>query len=596
MVLGLTLDQIFAIAIVVGMLAFFIWDRWRYDVVALTALLTALAAGIVPAEKAFDGFSEPVIVIIVSVLVASKAIAKSGVLERLVRGLLGGVKSPSLQIGFLSASVGLLSAFIKNVGTLGIFMPIAVQVARRAKQSPSIYLMPLAFASLIGGTITQIGTSPNLLISTVRQDLTGEPFRLFDFAWVGLPLTLLTVLYLMVGWRLLPADRKGKPSAEEQFKIEDYTTELLIDAKSPLVGKSILDLEKSGGGDILVVGVSRDAGHHYIPSASWPIHAGDVVTVQAESSAIQRLIDDRAVKLMHAQDLKESDDDGDELGTVEAIVTAESPLVGRTPRDLALRRSYDVNLLAVSRAGGRRSARMHSHVFQVGDVVVLQGWANAMQGLVSSLGLLPLADRGLELGKSKKGLIPIGIMAIATLLISMQLLTVAVGFFAAAVLIILFKQISLKDAYELIDGPVIVLLAALIPIAESLQTTGVTGIIGETMARVGTMMPGEYAVAMMMAAAMALTPFVNNAAAVLILGPVAGVVAKTLGYSPDPFLMAVALGCACDFLTPIGHQNNLLVMGPGGYRFTDYIRLGLLLSVLILVAGTLLILYFWPLK
>nr|HML43533.1 SLC13 family permease [Hyphomicrobium zavarzinii] len=216
---GLTADQMAAIAIVVTMLGFFIWDRWRYDVVALGALLAAIAAGIVPQDKAFVGFSDQVIVVIAAVLVVSKAIARSGVLDRLARRLLKNVDTPSAQIGILAAAVALLSAFVKNVGTLGIFMPIAIQVARRSKQSPSIYLMPLAFASLIGGTITQIGTSPNLLISTVRQDVVGEPFRLFDYAWVGLPLTVLAVVFLAFGWRLLPKDRKGAPTAEERFSI-----------------------------------------------------------------------------------------------------------------------------------------------------------------------------------------------------------------------------------------------------------------------------------------------------------------------------------------------------------------------------------------
>ncbi len=180
-------------------------------------------------------------------------------------------------------------------------------------------------------------------------------------------------------------------------------------------------------------------------------------------------------------------------------------------------------------------------------------------------------------------------------LIGMKFVTVAVGFFAAAFLTILLKQISLKDAYESIEGPVLVLLASLIPVAKSLQTTGVTDLIGKAIASIATQIPGSASVALMMAAAMILTPFLNNAAAVLMLGPVAAVVANTLGYNADPFLIAVALGCACDFLTPIGHQNNLLVMGPGGYKFTDYWKLGLPVSLIVLAAGTPLILWAWPL-
>lgn len=592
--LGLTLQQISAITIVVTMLAAFIWDRWRYDVVALSALMAAVVTGIVPQSEAFDGFSDTVIVVIATVLVIGRAVAQSGILDRLVRRLLQGVESTDLQVGALCAAVALLSAFVKNVGTLSIFMPIAMQVARRSKRSPSLYLMPLAFASLIGGTITQMGTSPNLLISTVRVEQTGAPFGLFDYAWVGLPLTLIAVTLLAFGWRLLPAERKGTPPAEERFSVENYTTELEIPDGSPLVGKTVGDVEKSGD-NIVVLAILRDGGHNYIPSQTWPLYAGDILSVQAEPAQIKALVDETNLKLDHARDLP-AVKDRDELSTQEAVVTATSPLIGQSPRSLSLRRTFDVNLLAVSRAGQRRAVGLQTHTFQVGDVVVLQGWESALPATLAELGLLPLADRSLVLGKSTDGLVSLAVLGVALVLISFKILDVAMGFTGAALAIVLLKQISLKSAYESIEGPVLVLLAALIPIAKSLQTTGVTDLIGHHLAVYGALVPGYVALALMLATAMILTPFLNNAAAVLVLGPVAAVVARSLGYNPDPFLMAVALGCACDFLTPIGHQNNLLVMGPGGYKFTDYWRLGLPVSVTVLLVGTPLILLFWPLQ
>ncbi len=592
---GLTANQTIASAIVISMLALFIWDKWRYDVVAISALLIAIMTGIVPQDDAFVGFSDQVVVVIATVLVVSKAVARSGILDRLARRLLNGVTSPSLQIGALAGAVGLLSAFVKNVGTLGIFMPIAIQIARKTKQSPSIYLMPLAFASLIGGTITQIGTSPNLLIASVRQEISGQPFGIFDYAYVGLPLTILVVAFLTFGWRLLPRDRRGAPSAEERFSIEDYTTELVVGEGSPFADKTVGDLEKAGTGDIVVIGISRENGQTYVPSAPWPIRTGDILTIQAEPASVKHLMDETKLELAHARELPKEENVRDDLSTVEAVITADSPMVGRTATSLALRRRYDVNLLAVSRAGHRRAARLQSQEFQVGDVVVLQGWEKTLQLTMSELGLLPLADRSLSLGSSTQGIISLSILAVAMVLMSFKIVTVAVGFFAAAVFVILLRQITLKEAYESIEGPVIVLLAALIPIAQSLQTTGLTDLIGHNIAAVGAQVPGFVALGIMLASAMILTPFLNNAAAVLMLGPVAAVVAQTLGYKADPFLMAVALGCACDFLTPIGHQNNLLVMGPGGYRFSDYARLGLPLSLIVLFVGTPLIILAWPL-
>lgn len=591
--LQVTAPQIAATTIVVLMLAAFIWDRWRYDVVALVALLSGVAVGVVPQDDAFSGFADSVIVVIAAALVVSKAIAQSGILDRMVRRLLRTGSGTQVEIGSLCLAVALLSAFVKNVGTLSIFIPIAIQVARRAKKSPSLYLMPLAFASLIGGTITLIGTSPNLLISTVRAGQMGTPFSFFDFAWVGLPLMFLVVAFLTVGWRLLPAERRSGAPAEGSFSIEDYTTELELPAGSSLIGKTVGDLERASD-NVVVLAIIRDSGHHYIPSQSWPLYAGDIVAVRAEPAQIKALVDEAGLVLMHARDLPEGEGRS-ELAVSEAIVTPNSPLIGKTPRSIALRRAYDVNLLAVSRAGRHRGDVLPDHVFQVGDVVVLQGWEAALPGTIVELGLLPLADRSLALGKVSGGAVSLFVMVLALVLIAFKVVNVAIGFAAAAVVLIALRQIAVKEAYEAIEGPILVLLAALIPIAKSLQTTGVTDILGHYLAAFGALVPGYVAVGMMLAAAMIVTPFLNNAAAVLMLGPVAGVVASSLGYKPDAFFIAVALGCACDFLTPIGHQNNLLVMGPGGYRFSDYWRLGLPISLLVLVAGTPLIIFMWPL-
>jgi len=593
---GLTFLQLASFGLIIVMLALFMWDRWRYDLVAVVVLLAATLIGVVSADKAFSGFSNPVIVIIASVLVVSKAISSSGILDQLMKKVLKDVKSPSIQIGVLTACVTFLSAFVKNVGTLGIFMPIAIQVARRSNRSPSIYLMPLAFGSLIGGTITLTGTSPNLLISTVREGLGQKPFGLFDFAWVGFPLACLAVVFLAIGWRLLPRDRQGAPSADQKFDIEKYTTELRIKEDSPLVGKTVSDLEHLGDNVVLVRAITREGGHSYIPHRHWTLFAGDVVSIQADPASIKTLTDQGRLALVGAEELDRDEDERDDLGVVEAILGPESILIGHTPQSIQLRQHYDVNLLAVSRAGANRHTRLQNHRFAVGDVVALQGWQKELSGTLKELGCLPLVDRGLALGELRRGIIPLAVLAVAMVLISMHMVTVAVGFFGAAVLVVLWKQISLKEAYEAIDGPVIVMLAALLPVGHGLEDTGATKVMGQWIAEASTQLPGYGALALMIAVSMVLTPFLHHAAAVLVLGPVAAVVATTLGYNTDPFLMAVALGCACDFLTPIGHQNNLLVMGPGGYKFSDYWRLGLPLSIIVVAAGTFLIMTVWPLN
>jgi di/tricarboxylate transporter len=587
-----TLLQIEALALIVAMLALFMSGRLRYDLVAALVLLVALLLGVVPAARAFHGFSNPVIIVIASVLVISRAIAGSHILEMSVGSMLRHIRSPSLQIGLLSAAVGYLSAFVKNVGTLGIFIPIAIQAARRSDQPRSLYLMPLAFASLIGGTITKIGTSPNLLISTVQEELGRPTFRLFDFAAVGLPLTSLAVVFLAFGWRLLPR-RDGQQTAEESFAIEAYTTELRVGAQ--VAGKTVAAFEAAGEGDLSVAEIIREGGHRYSPAADWLLYAGDVLVVIGDTTVVQKVVAVTGVEIVGSKHLVAPEAKTEEMHVVEVIVPAQSALIGMTPASLNLRHRHGINLFAVRQAGRTAAQRLRTHRFSVGDVVLFQGWEKNLATAVTELGLLPLADRRLTLGQTRNGLVPIGLLATALLLVGLGVLGVDVAFFGAALLTVLSRQISLKDTYDAIEWPVVVMLGCLIPVGEALKDTGAAGQVAHALTLVARHLPSYATVGLILLASMALTPFLHHAAAVLVLGPVAAAVAADLGLHGEPFLMAVALGCACDFLTPIGHQNNMLVMAPGGYRFGDYWRLGAPLSVLVLVVGTPLILHAWPL-
>ncbi len=589
----MTAHQIEAFLIILAMLGLFMSGRLRYDLVAALALLAAVVLGVVPASKAFLGFANPVIIIIGSVLVVSRAIAASNVLEVWIGSLLARVRSPSAQIGILTASVAYLSAFIKNVGTLGIFMPVAIQAARRSDQPRSMYLMPLAFGSLVGGTITKIGTSPNLLISSVRQELGQPAFGLFDFVPVGLPLTTIAVVFLAFGWRLLPR-REGQKSADEAFSIEAYSTELRVplDVATEL---TVARFEELGDGEVSVAAILREGTRRYIPSEDWRLFPGDVLVVLGDPTVVDKVVARSGFEIVGSRDLAASDLKTDEMEVVEVIVTADSMLVGATPASLNLRHRFGINLFAVRQASKASVVRLRSHRFTVGDIVLLQGWGKNLASSIAELGVLPLADRKLTLGRKVSGLIPIGLLAGALLLVGLRMLDVEVAFFGAAVLTVLLRQINVKEAYAAIEWPVIVMLGCLIPVGEGLKETGATDLIGAALTHVAAAVPGYAAVGLVMLTAMLLTPLLHHAAAVLVLGPVAAAVAHNLGLRSDPFLMAVALGCACDFLTPVGHQNNTLVMGPGGYRFGDYWRLGLPLTVMMLLLGTPLILHTWPL-
>jgi di/tricarboxylate transporter len=591
----LTLHQAEALILIAAMFALFAWDRIRYDMVATLVLLAALLLGVVPAEKAFSGFGNQVIGVIAAILVVSRSIAVSGTVSQLMERVMRRVRSTSAQIGILTACTTFLSAFIKNVGTLGIFIPVATHAAERSRRPVSLYLMPLAFGSLIGGTITQIGTSPNLLISGIRADLTGTPFSMFDFTAVGLPLSCMAVLFLSYAWRVIPKNRRGARAPERRFEIAHYVSELRIRPGSSAIRRTVADLETLADGDIAVVSVTRQGNGRLIPAGDWTLVEGDILAIQGDPVTLKTVIDKAHLELLDAGDHTATHTGSHEMEIVEAVVMAESPLIGSTPRRMHLRARYEVNLLGVSRHGQTIRSRLRKHVFAAGDLVILQGWHQRLPDTLAELGCLPLADRSLGHTRRRNGWIPLSILAAAMLLVALKLMNVGVAVFGCAVLVVALRQITLKEAYESIDGPVIIMLGALIPVGEALKETGATELLGHALAQAAAALPATAALGLMMVVSMLVTPLLHHAAAVIVMGPIAAVVARNLGYHVDPFLMAVALGASCDFLTPIGHQNNAIIMARGGYRFADYWRLGLPLSVLVAVIGTLLIAWVWPL-
>jgi di/tricarboxylate transporter len=590
----MTLAQASAFLLVGAMMAMFVWGKLRYDLVAMLALLAGILLGIVPYNKAFSGFSDDIIVIIASALLVSAAVAKSGVIERVLRPIGPYLTSTTAQVFVLVTAVTALSGFVKNIGALAMLMPVAFQLARRSATSPSHLLMPMAFGSLLGGIVTLIGTSPNIIVSRVREEIVGEPFRMFDFAPVGACLAVAGVVFLTFGWRLLPKHRKGASSIEAAFNLEGYTTEAHVAEDSPIVGKTVSDFEKLAHDEVEVILIVRDFGERKAVSGQTLIRANDVLLLKGEPAALEEIVAEVKLKLVTDKQEQPVDTPADEIGVMEAVVTEDSRLRDRTPAEMRLYDRYGVSLLAVSRSGQRITDPMRSLRLRSGDVIVLRGDMKAMPDTLGELRLLPLAERGLALGSSRRSLLPILVLAAAMLLLLFDVLPVAIAFFTAAVVLMLIKSISLKEAYETVEWPILILIGCLIPVSDALRTTGGTDLIAGLLSTVAHQLPPLGALALIMIAAMAITPFLNNAATVLVMGPIAASFAANLGFRPDPFLMAVAIGAACDFLTPIGHQSNTLVMGPGGYRFADYWRLGLPLSVLVVLAGVPLIVLFWP--
>jgi di/tricarboxylate transporter len=583
-----------AFGILAATMILFVWGRLRYDLVAILALLASLAAGTVPASKAFTGFSDDIVIIVASALVLSAAIGRSGIIESALRFVSAHVRRVQWQLTVLVGSVTLLSALVKNIGALAMLMPAALKMAKKSETPASVFLMPMSFGSLLGGLITLIGTSPNIIVSRVREQMTGEPFRMFDYAPVGLGLSLVGLVFLHFGYRLLPGDRRATATMDEALDITDYTTEAVVTEASAAVGQSPAEFTAALQEEVEITAILRGEKRSKVSAGQATLEAGDTLLLKGDPEQLERAIVTAGLELDGQDRAAVTENRPGDIGVIEAVVTANSPLVGRAAGGMALHERHGVNLLAISRSGQRLTQGLRDTKLRAGDVIVLQGPLDILPERLGELGCLPLAERTIHLGSARRGLIPVAILAGAMAMAAFGLVTAPVAFFAAATLVILSGSLPIRAAYEQVEWPILVMLGALIPVSGALQDTGGTQLISNWLSSVAAGVPPWAAVGLILVAAMAATPFLNNAATVLVMAPIAANFATDLQMRPDAFLMAVAVGAGCDFLTPIGHQCNTLVMGPGGYRFGDYARLGAPLSVLVVLVGVPLILLVWP--
>jgi di/tricarboxylate transporter len=589
-----TLQQGLSFGLIGATVLCFIWGRWRYDLVALGALAVGVVFGLIPIKSAFDGFSNDIVVIIASALVLSAAISRSGLVDTLMAPLLPHLKDERTQVPVLSTATTLLSMVTKNVGALALMMPSALRIARNTGVSPGRLLMPMSFGSLVGGLAVLVGTSPNIIVSEVRQEALGKPFAMFDFMPVGGTLAVLAILYLSFAYRLLPKGRAAAIDIDAALAANAYVTEVEIPEGWTFEQSRVADLRKAAGQAVAVVALLRGRRRIASPHPNRKLLPGDVLLLEGQQQELNELIVKARLKLTDADRPVVMEEPTDEVRVVEAVIGAESDLIGQTAKSLTLNHAYGVNLLGVSRAGYRMAGRLATVRMRAGDILVLQGAEQKLPTALQALGCLPLAEREVRLGGMRHALLPTAVLAVAMLLVAFGVLPVAGGFFAAAVVVVATGALRMREAYAALDAPVLVLVAALIPVSDTVQASGGTDLIAAWLSGAFHGLPPLLTLTAMMAVAMAATPFLNNAATVLIVAPIGLGLAKHLGLSPDPFLMAVAVGAGCDFLTPVGHQCNTLVLGPGGYRFGDYARLGAPLTVLILVVAPSLIALAWP--
>lgn len=592
----MTGDQAIVFAVLAGCLVMFAWGRWRYDLVALVAMLAVTVAGLVPVTEALAGFGHPAVITVAAVLVISRALRNSGIVDLIARRLMPLTERPLLHIAALTGTVTVCSAFMNNVGALALMLPVAIVTANASGRSPAILLMPLAFGSILGGLMTMIGTPPNVIVATYRAELAGEPFHMFDFSPVGAAIAFGGVIFVaLIGWRLLPKERQAQTQADRLFEINDYLAEVRIPDETPWVGQRIGEIEALTGEDVVPVGLVRGRDKVVHPSRWRRLHAGDMLIVKAGPEELKKAIDEAKLELVAGNAGALEGLRADELQLTEAVITAGSPLDGRNIHYLRRRSGDSVSLLALARSGEAIRERLRRLRFASGDVLLLQGDRDTLGDTMTDLGLLPLAERDLQLGQPRRIGTALLVFAIALALGATGTVPVTIAFLGAIAAYVVLDILPIRDAYRDIDWPVIVLLGAMIPVGRALETTGATELIANSIVGATAGLPAWAVLTLVLVVTMTLSDLVNNAATALVMAPIAAGIAAQLGANADPFLMAVAVGASCAFLTPIGHQSNTLVMGPGGYRFGDYWRMGLPLEILIVAIGVPMILLVWPL-
>ena len=592
----MTTDQIILFTLLGFVFVFLVWGRWRYDIVAFSALLIALMAGVIPAERAFAGFGHPATVIIALVLIVSRGLSNSGAIELVARYVVDSSRSVSAHIGVLAGVGAALSAVMNNVGALALLMPVDIEAASNAKRSPALTLMPLSFATILGGMVTLIGTPPNIIIAAFRFEALGEPYHMFDFAPVGGVCAVVGVLFVMfIGWRLIPADRAQHDTGKELFDLQDYIAEVQVSESSPVIGKRIRDLdedtEEAGGA---IVGLVRRGSRLPGLARRAVIESGDILVVEAGPEAIDKLVGLLGLEYRRPEGERRTFENTD-LGLLEVVVSEGARIENRSALSLRLLYRHGVTLLGVSRQGKKFRDSVRKLELRAGDVLLLLGPNERLPEIVNWLGCLPLAERGLQLIQRDKAWLAVGVFAFAIVLASIGVLNLPVALALVAVFMVLSGIVPLRQLYESIEWPVIVLLGSMIPIGGALEASGGTSLIAGGILSLSQGHSAVVVLILLMVITMTLSDIMNNTATAVIAAPIAIDIASRLDVSPDPFLMAVAVAASAAFLTPIGHKNNTLIMGPGGYRFGDYWRMGLPLEIIIVAVGVPTILWAWPL-
>jgi len=574
-----------------------IWGRWRYDLVAFAALLTGVLTGVVPAEHAFSGFGHPATLVVALVLIVSGGLVNSGAVQLITRSMVDSSRSLGAHIALMGAIGAVLSAFMNNVAALALLMPVDVQTAKKAKRDAGLSLMPLSFATILGGMVTMIGTPPNIIISTIRDDAFGAPFAMFDFAPVGLVAALAGLLYVAtIGWRLIPSHRGDQGASERLMDMESYVAELTVPEGSKHIGKKLRDFhdvaEKS---DVAIIGLIRGGKRLYGTAQNRTLAQDDILVIEATPEALDEFRTAMKLSFVEAtrQDRVQATSAG--LNLIEVVVTENARICGKTATAIGLNWRHNTIVMGISRSGRKIDSQVRRTTINAGDILLLLVPSDTEAEVTDWLGCLPLAERGLTVTQDEKTWLAIGVFAAAVAAASFGLIYLPIALGLVVAVYAVTRIVPVSEVYGHVEWPVVVLLGSMIPLGQALESSGGTQLVANSLIDLTQGLPAWVILTVLMIVTMTLSDVLNNTATTIVAAPIGIKMAESLGVNADPFLMAVAVAASCAFLTPIGHKNNTLILGPGGYKFGDYWRTGLPLEILIVTVSIPAILVFWPL-
>lgn len=593
----MTTDQIILFSLFTAVFALLLWGRFRYDLVAFSALMLGVVLGVVPTKDAFSGFGHPATLVVALVLVVSAGRVRSGAVFLITRTLVDASRSLGAHIALMGAVGGILSAFMNNVAALALLMPVDMQTARKAGRAPGLSLMPLSFATILGGMATLIGTPPNIIIASIRGEAIGEPFHMFDFAPVGGVTAIVGLIFVaLIGWRLIPQPDSAAAAGNPMEEFGLYVAELTVPDDSKHIGKRIKELDEvAEKNDVAILGLVRGGKRRYGTQRNTALAAGDALVLEARPEALDEFR--AALGLAFAEEARQDSlsAEGAGLSKIEVVVPDNARIAHKTAQAIGLGWRRNTVLMGISRAGKRITKQVRKTEIRSGDILLLLVPAGKEGDVTEWLGCLPLAARGLTVTQDQKVWWAIGLFAGAVAAASFGLVYLPVALGLVVIAYVLMKIIPISEIYDHIEWPVVVLLGSMIPLGAALETSGGTELIAGALITLTKGLPAWAVLTVLMLVTMTLSDVLNNTATTIVAAPVGIQMAQTLGKNPDPFLMAVAVAASCAFLTPIGHKNNTLILGPGGYKFGDYWRMGLPLEVLVVAVSIPAILVFWPL-